>query len=270
MKDSFIRLAQMILRDRVNPSLDVDGDFGKESIAAAEKFSPDFSGKRMTTEQWVATTIQRETNLKPRTFTSSWVTIEEDGWWGPDTQDAAYRLIGGEHVGWRPDEKSPIENEEPLKVKCWTPSDYQMVSQYGSPGSNQVQIALPFAMRLDWDLKSKVNKTTCHKLAASSITGALEEIRDAYGKAALTELGIDRFGGILNVRKKRGGTTWSAHAWGTAIDLYPSANQLSWKKDRAVFAKAEYNKLREAFNKAGWMSLGTCYNFDWMHWQLNP
>lgn len=269
MKDEFIRLAQRILKDKIDPTLEVDGDFGKFSVAAAKAFATTFVGKRMNVERWVAAVIQREANTAKGSFKP--MLLEEDGWWGPDTQDAAYRLMGSEHVGWRPDEKDDlVKTEEPLTIKCWTPTDFQMVRKYGAPGSGQVQIALPFAMRLDWDLKTKVSKTSCHKLAAASITGALEEIRDAYGKDALTELGIDRFGGILNVRKKRGGSTWSAHAWGTAIDLYPSANQLAWKKDRAVFAKAEYKKMFEAFGKAGWMSLGTCYNFDWMHWQLNP
>ena len=266
MKDEFIRLAQTILKNKVNADLKVDGAFGEKSTAAAKAFAPAFAKKRMTSDRWIAAVVQISYNA-----TTS-AKIDEDGFWGPDTQDAAYRLLGSANVGWRPDEqKDPAKIEEPLKsIKCWTPTDLQMIKKYGSPGSNQVTINLPFAMRLDWDLKTKVTRTSCHKLAAESITGALETIRDAYGVDALVELGIDRFGGILNVRKKRGGSTWSAHAWGTAIDLYPSANQLAWKKDRAVFAKADYKKMRDAFAKVGWMSLGTCYNFDWMHWQLNP
>lgn len=268
MQDKFIRIAQEILKSRVDSSLEVDGDFGTFSISAAKKFATKFANVKMTTERWVAAVIQKEAALVGPPIIPTG--IDYDAWWGPDTQDAAYRLTGKEHVGWRPDEVSPVEIEEPLKVKCWTPSDAQMIKKYGSPGTNQVTISLPFEMRLDWALSSKVTKTSCHKLAEESITGALEAIRDAYGLSEIRELGIDRFGGILNVRKKRGGSTWSAHAWGTAIDLWPSANQLSWKKNRAVFAKAEYAKMREAFNQAGWMSLGTCYDFDWMHWQLNP
>lgn len=267
MKEIFIRLAQEILKARIEPTLKIDGVFGKNSIAAAKKLSPQFASKRMTAERWIAATIQNEVL---RIGKIQIVRFAYDGFWGPDTQDAAYRLIGKEHIGWRPDKVSPIQNEEPLKVKCWTPSDQQMMAAYGLPGSGQVSIALPFTMRLDWDLKTKVKKTTCHTRAAKSITGVLEEIRDTYGLDTIKELGIDRFGGILNVRKKRGGSTWSAHAWGTAIDLYPSANQLSWKKNRALFAKAQYDKMHDAFRKAGWMSLGECYDFDWMHWQLNP
>ena len=105
---------------------------------------------------------------------------------------------------------------------------------------------------------------------ADSLIAALETTRDHYGLEGITELGLDLYGGCLNVRKKRGGSTWSAHAWGTAFDLDPDRNQLAWKRDRAEFAKAIYDPFHKAFADEGWMSLGTCYDFDWMHKQRNP
>jgi hypothetical protein len=269
MKISFIKLAQEILKKRVEPDLEVDGFFGKNSIIAARKFAVKFQDRLLTANRWIAAVIQQEAILVGSPTIPA--KIEYDAWWGPDTQDTAYRLIGENHVGWRPDEnQTPTNDANEFSVKCWTPTDSQMIKKYGNPGLNQVVINLPFTMRLDWDLQTRVNKTSCHSFVKDSITGVLEEIRDSYGIVTIKELGIDRFGGILNVRKKRGGKTWSAHAWGTAIDLWPSANQLAWKKNRAAFAKSEYDKLHEIFAKAGWMSLGKCYDFDWMHWQLNP
>jgi hypothetical protein len=259
--EKFQRLAQEILKKRVEPALKVDGDFGRNSEAAARKWITwSFKGTA-TRERWLAAVIQGEAM-------SSGIHIGEyDAWWGPQTQDAAYRLLGPEHIGWRPDEQAKPIISAP---RCWTPTDNQMMNKFGNVGSSQVLIDLPFTMRLDWDLSTKVKRASCHRLFAKPLTNALEEIRDSYGLEKISALNIDRFGGILNVRKKRGGSTWSTHAWGVAIDLWPSGNMLAWKKNRAAFAKNEYSAMRTAFEKAGLMSLGTCYDFDWMHWQLNP
>jgi hypothetical protein len=253
MKPEHIKLAQQILKDTVDPSILVDGDFGRLSTGAAKKYVGHIKVKdTMTAVRWIALVIQYK------------AAILTDAWWGPDTQDAAYRLLGQAFP--RPDE-SPIIKPTP---RCWTPSDSQMIARYGQVGTNQVTINVPFPLRLDWDLKTKVTRVTCHKDFVKPILSVFEQLTEQYSPDRISALGIDRYGGILNVRKKRGGSTWSAHAWGTAIDLWPSANQLSWKKDRAEFAKPIYEPLRKAFTNAGLMSLGTCYNFDWMHWQLNP
>jgi hypothetical protein len=259
MKEKFIKLSQRLLM------VDDDGVFGSNSIRAAQnQFGHIKLRGTMTPERWIALTIQsfaRNQKIAPN--------IVIDGWWGHNTEDAAYRILGEKFE--RPDE-SPSPNQLPgiRAVRCWTPSDAQMTKRYGEVGTNQITISLPFPMRLEWDLKTRTSKATCHKEFAKPLLAALEAVRDHYTLPRLQDLNIDRFGGILNVRKKRGGSTWSAHAWGTAIDLWPSANQLAWKKNQAAFAKPEYEGLRRAFANAGLMSLGVCYDFDWMHWQLNP
>jgi hypothetical protein len=258
--EKFQSLAQEILKARVEPKLKVDGDFGRLSTIAARKWIPwQFRGAE-TSERYVAAVIQKEAaahKINAGIF---------DAWWGPDTKDAAYRLLGDQHVGWRADENPAT----PISPRCWNPTDAQMRSKFGNVGTNQVLTPLPFPMRLDWDLSTVVNRASCHRLFAGPVTSALEEIRDAYGLERIKQLGIDRFGGILNVRLKRGGRTYSTHAWGVAIDLWPGANQLAWKSNRAAFAKSEYERMRNAFARAGLMSLGSCFDFDWMHWQLNP
>jgi hypothetical protein len=261
--EAHIRLAQSILKQRVDSDLDVDGDFNVLSIATAKKWVGHLKvAGVMYAARWIALVIQYESICVHKTGGL----LKLDAWYGPDTKDAAYRLMGDEHIGWRPDE----DKLAPSSPRCWVPSERDMFAKYGQVGSNQVLVTLPFTMRLDWDLNTKVNKLSCHKLFAGPFTAALEETRDHYGLERIRQLGIDRTGGCLNVRKKRGGTTWSAHAWGVAEDRYPTANQLAWKKNRAVFAKPEYKPMRDAHRKAGLMSLGECLDFDWMHWQLNP
>jgi hypothetical protein len=257
-----IALAQRLLNEHVGAGLAAEGNWQSRSDAAARRFVGHLPTRRaMTRDRWIALTIQH----------GAWLSgnrIERDGWYGPDTRDAAYRLKGETYA--RPDESSTPPPRPPPSVRCWTPSDAQMIRHYGQPGSGTTVATLPFRMRLDWDLSTTVTRTSVHLKARDSLMGALELIRDHYGLSEIRRLNIDRFGGVLNVRKKRGGSTWSAHAWGTAIDLWPAANQLSWKRDRAAFARPEYAGLIGAFRQAGWMHLGTCYDFDWMHWQLNP
>ena len=265
MKEEFQKLAQEILNAATKAGLEPDGNFGRFSMEAAQAWVGHLPVEGvMTYARWATLVIQHGAN-RSGTVPHK---VEEDGWWGPVTEDAAYRMLG--HVFERPDEarQSTVAPRPP--VRCWTPTDARMMDAYGSPGAGQVMITLPFPMRLDWNLDATVTKTSCHKKVADGLVLVLEEVRDHYGLDEIRRLGIDRFGGILNVRKKRGGSTWSAHAWGTAIDLWPSMNQLAWKKTKAVFARGEYQALHDAFARQGWMSLGKCYDFDWMHWQKNP
>lgn len=263
-KRDHVRLAQSILNTRIKAGLTVDGLWGRVSVAAARKFVGHIRVNRaMTNVRWLALTLQHAANLSDLVPHK----ILEDGWYGPATEDAAYRMMG--HTFVRPDEPA-VPSDDVVRPRCWYPSDRQMIAKYGQPGSGQVVHALPFPMVLAWDLRTTVRRASMHRLFVGPYTGALEEVRDIYGIEKIKELHIDRFGGILNVRKKRGGSTWSAHAWGTAADHDPDRNRLAWKKNRAAFARPEYAPMRLAFQRAGLMSLGECADIDWMHWQLNP
>ena len=72
------------------------------------------------------------------------------------------------------------------------------------------------------------------------------------------------------MRKKRGGSTWSAHAWGTALDFWPEVNSLRETHKTARFARGDYAAWFRCWEEQGFMSLGRCYDFDWMHVQKNP
>ena len=149
----------------------------------------------------------------------------------------------------------------------WPSQDYKsMVKFYGNVGENQTSIVLPYTMKLDWDLKTSIKKMTCHEKVAPSLIRIFTKIKDTYGDD-ISKLHLDLFGGCLNVRKKRGGSTWSIHSWGAAVDLSPDRNQLKWGKDKAEFAKPVYDKFWKIVEDEGWTSLGRKCNFDWMHFQ---
>ena len=83
----------------------------------------------------------------------------------------------------------------------------------------------------------------------------------------IKELRLNRFGGCLNVRKMRGGSAWSIHSWGAAIDIDPDRNQLKWGKDKAFLARSEYEPFWKIVEAEGWTSLLRARNFDAMHIQ---
>ena len=65
----------------------------------------------------------------------------------------------------------------------------------------------------------------------------------------------------------RGGTQYSMHSWGIAIDFDPERNQLNWGRDRARLAAADCVPFWDIWEAEGWVSLGRARNFDWMHVQ---
>lgn len=141
---------------------------------------------------------------------------------------------------------------------------------YGKPnqqGSYLTTIKLPYPMRLAWDLKTSVKTMRCHNLVADDFLNVFNELLEVYGYEKIKELGIDLFGGCFNFRAMRGGSDYSRHSWGIAIDLDPERNQLKETSKTARFARLEYKAMIDIFYKHGFVSLGREKNYDWMHFE---
>lgn len=152
----------------------------------------------------------------------------------------------------------------------WPNQDYaSMVKFYGDVGENQIQIPLPYPVVLAWDHTKQVRKITCHEKVSHCMTKIFDDLLSHYGKDKIHELGIDRFGGMLNVRKMRGSASaWSIHSWGAACDLDPDRNTLRETSKTARFARPEYLPMWKIIEATGATSLGRTRNFDWMHFQF--
>lgn len=201
-----------------------------------------------------------------------------DGLVGPDTLQAfraydARNAAGGkvtEEEVWRdsiPAETTPIIVPTNRITRNNWPKQKDMVKFFGNVGTNQTTVRFPYEMRLAWDKSSVVRSTQCHVKVRESIERILAKTLQHYSLSGVKNLGLDLFGGCLNVRKMRGGSAWSMHSWGTALDFDPERNQLKWNHTRAQFAKSDYLPWFSFWEEEDWVSLGRHSDFDWMHVQ---
>jgi hypothetical protein len=148
----------------------------------------------------------------------------------------------------------------------------QAIKKYGKPTQTGVpylvSIKLPYPMRLAWDKNTKVTTMRCHQLVAENFKAVFNDLLAHYGLAEIQRLGIDLFGGCFNFRAMRGGSDYSRHSWGIAIDLDPERNLLHETKKTARFARPEYKPMIDIFYKHGFVSLGVEKDYDWMHFEI--
>lgn len=176
---------------------------------------------------------------------------------------------------WRDKVEEVAELQPPkpqVKIKVvsssvW-PRQKDCMTFYGKVGTNQSKCQLPFPMKLAWDKGSKLNSYSCHSKVKDSMERVWQNVFDHYGYEKIKDLGLDLFGGCLNVRKMRGGSSWSMHAFGIACDIDPDRNSLhtSWKNSQ--MSKPEYKKYHEFWYNEGAINLGIERNIDSMHSQF--
>lgn len=149
-------------------------------------------------------------------------------------------------------------------------SNEEMIAKYGVPNQSGTYLAsakIPFPLVIAWDHSQMVYRIRCHKLEVTTVETIFNQILNEYGFEKIQSLGINLFGGCFNYRQMRGGSSWSRHAWGTAIDLDPVRNQLHETKKTARFARPEYKRMIDIFEANGWVSLGRLRDYDWMHFE---
>ncbi|HRO14754.1 MAG TPA: peptidoglycan-binding domain-containing protein [Paracoccus sp. (in: a-proteobacteria)] len=110
----------------------------------------------------------------------------------------------------------------------------------GGPACTNGRCELPFPFLIDWNDGERVTGFRCHEKVAARLTAIFADAAQHFGEAEFRRLRLDRWGGCFNHRRMRGGEALSVHAWGAAVDLDPSRNQLRWGVDRAAFARPEY------------------------------
>lgn len=190
-----------------------------------------------------------------------------DGFWGPQTEYACGQLAYLQANGTMPDPWRDAYTT-PGNPNAWPlEREADLNAFYGKPSKNLVLLDLPYPLKLAWNTAQVVTRTQCNAKVKDSFAKVLGKVRRHYGLAGIQELRLDLYGGGFNPRDKRGGTSPSTHSWGIAFDFDPERNKLQWGRDRAAFARPEYEAWWRAWESEGWVSLGRARNFDWMHVQ---
>ena len=198
-----------------------------------------------------------------------------DGYVGPQTLYAFevwrhIELTGKSPEPWRdgpldyvPEHLKPT----PKPVKSDWPRQRDLTKYYGARGKNQTLLTLPYTMKIAWNKAQLIRKFSIHEKCHDSASRVFGRIASHYSPEERVRHGFDLFGGCLNVRKMRGGSSWSTHAWGIAIDFDPIRNQLRWGRDRAYLDEPECVQFWKFWEEEGWLSLGRARNMDWQHVQ---
>jgi len=267
MKAAAVRLVQQTLIDEGFAPGIVDGQLGSNTYGAVTKalltrqgeLPPDWQG--WTNSRKAVAYLQclcKEHHIDVGTI---------DGYWGPQTDFAFDTLSQLLENGIMP----PLwRDEAPLAVNPnhWPDqNEANLNTFFGAVGANQSKLVLPYPHRVAWNLRQTIHSFSCNSKVHDSAQRALTKVFDHYGMERIKELRLDRWGGCLNVRKMRGGSKWSMHSWGIAIDYDPDRNQLKWGRDKAAFAQPEYDSWWRFWEEEGWVSLGRTRNYDWMHVQ---
>lgn len=187
---------------------------------------------------------------------------------GTATMETIEALRGDPTRDDDPIEGRDAEPAEPpaTSLKRW-PRQSGVPSFFGDVGENQTRIEVPFDMVLAWDKDTRLSRMTVHRKVAESATRALTRVADTYSAPERASLGLHLFGGSLAVRRMRGGSSWSMHSWGIAIDFDPERNQLRWKAPRPRLSHDDALPFWRIWEDEGWVSLGRARDFDWMHVQ---
>lgn len=165
-----------------------------------------------------------------------------DGFWGPKSTAAC---------------QAHLRKLMP-KVSPWPKSDSaSLIKFYGEPGDESNLINLPAPVPMRYGVR-EIKTIRCHRKVGDSLARALTE---AYKSAPAF---VENYDGCFNFRKMRGGTSYSLHAWGAAIDLSAetNGNHTHWPT-----AATMPLSVMEAFAREGWLSAGAFWSRDSMHFQ---
>lgn len=194
---------------------------------------------------------------------------EVDGWVGHNTREALTSWLSAKSgtsaaVSRDPTPRRPDPEDLPRQKDC--------AAFYGEPGTHAIErrmtyAELPFDMRLDWKLDITVRRLRVHELCAPSLVAALTTVEAHYGLWRMRALGLDRYAGGYNPRRMRGGSSWSMHAYGCAIDIYAGPNGLRTRCPDALFCQPEYKDFLDIMESHGWLPAIRLWGADATHFQ---
>ena len=171
-----------------------------------------------------------------------------DGFWGPESIQKV---------------KAHLTKLMP-KPNPWPKPDQTSLRKfYGQPGDESNLVMIDFPFKTFYSGK-EVKRTRCHKKVADSLLRVLKNIGTKYGNNRSIIEAAEDYGGVYNFRLKRGGSSYSLHAYGAAIDL--DADDNTFKDSWPIKADMPL-EIMEEFAKEGWKSAGAFWQTDAMHFE---
>lgn len=183
-----------------------------------------------------------------------------DGLWGVKSKAAEnkYQAIHGETI---------LNTDGTVNKKYLLPyiSTSQKYEFYGGVGENQTRIKTPYPLFLSWDTNVKITSFSCHKKISKHLLTAMRVIQLHYGNEKIKELGLDLFGGCLNIRKMRGGNSYSSHSWGAAVDWDTANNVMRMRPIKTAMARPENKEFCDIMLANGFKTI----EYDLQHWEYD-
>lgn len=130
----------------------------------------------------------------------------------------------------------------------------QCFKRYGDPTLEKAMVVWDVPLSLEVGAVPK--RIYCNKDLVGPLTQALQNVR-------VSGLGgqIKTWDGCFNIRRKKGGSTASLHAWGIAIDINAAWNGFNKKPTMSP-------ELVKCFTDAGFSWGGAWARPDGMHFEL--
>lgn len=255
---------QEFLAEKGSYHEELDGDLGKASLEAIVDY---LRSQDVDATSW--SKAQKIVGIEQAIYKKDGLEVGKiDGKVGPQTKYAREVWAAKQSR----DEKAVAEittfRDKPV-VKVHWPLQSECRTYFGNVGENQTKLILPFPMVLAWDKSVVVKSYSCHEKVREPMERIWKRTLDEYGYEKIKELRLDLFGGCLNVRKMRGGSSWSQHAWGIAVDIDPDRNALNTPWKQAQMSKPAYEKFVQFWYDEGAISLGKEANFDAQHFQFS-
>lgn len=173
---------------------------------------------------------------------------QPDGFWGPKSIAACQKHL-----------RSLMPDINP-----WPSTDAASLRKfYGDPCDESQLTTITFPYPVFYDGKI-VRTARVHRKCAMSLLRVMTAIGNKYHSYEGIMEEIEDYGGCFNFRLKRGGSSYSLHAYGAAIDLDADDNTFrdNWpmKADMPL-------EIMEEFAREGWVSAGAFWGYDAMHFQ---
>lgn len=176
------------------------------------------------------------------------VGTEPDGFWGPMSIAACQHHLRS---------MMPFPNP-------WPKSDQgSLRAFYGQPGDESQLVSIEFPYPMFYEGR-RVLRTRCHRRVSASLLKVLGDIKDMLPSNPGATDEANDYGGVYNFRLKRGGTSYSLHAYGAAIDL--DADDNTFRNAWPVNADMPL-EIIECFAREGWVSAAAFWGYDAMHFQ---